>query len=250
MGFTVAVAGKGGTGKTTLCGLIIHLLVKKSLTPILAVDADPNSNLNMLLGMDVSDTIADIREEFAAKNPGPGISKTEIFNMRIQDILSEGKGVDLLTMGRPEGPGCYCAVNNILRMYLDRLSSSYRYIVIDNEAGMEHLSRRTTRGVERLFITSNSSRVSLKSAKRIENIARGISLKIEKIFIIFNQIFDPRLVEKHVKEERIENFAGIIPRDERLQEISEDGRSLAHLPEDSVALKVVEKICAELGVFQ
>lgn len=250
MGFTIAVAGKGGTGKTTLCGLVIHLLVKKNLTPILAVDADPNSNLNMLLGMDVSETIADIREEFATKNPGSGISKTEIFDMRIQDILREGKGVDLLAMGRPEGSGCYCAVNNLLRMYLDRLSSHYRYIVIDNEAGMEHLSRRTTSGVERLLITSDPSLVSLRSAKRIEAIAKGISLRIEQIFIIFNRIFDPKLIEKYITEEHIENFAGIIPRDDSLQMISEEGKSLSCLPEDSLALRAAEKICVELGILQ
>ncbi len=249
MGFTVAVAGKGGTGKTTLCALIIQLLVKKKLTPILAVDADPNTNLNMLLGMDVSDTIADIREEFATGNPGAGISKTEIFDMKIQDILSEGKGVDLLAMGRPEGPGCYCAANNILRMYLDRLSSRYRYVVIDNEAGMEHLSRRTTSGVERLLIIVDSSKVSLRSAKRIEAIAKGISPRIEQIFIIGNRIFDPKIVEKYIADEHIDNFAGIIPGDERLREISENGSSLADLPEDSAALKAVEKICVELGVL-
>ena len=146
MAYTVAVAGKGGTGKTTLAGFLIDYLVEKNLTPVLAVDADPNANLNEVLGEDVEITLGDIREDVSIKNrdgnlPG-GMSKTDYINYKLQQAIIEGKGFDLLVMGRPEGAGCYCFANGILREATDRLADSYRFLVIDNEAGLEHLSRQ------------------------------------------------------------------------------------------------------------
>ncbi|HID11122.1 MAG TPA: carbon monoxide dehydrogenase, partial [Candidatus Latescibacteria bacterium] len=140
----VAVSGKGGTGKTTIAALLVRKLMRMD-GPVLAVDADPNSNLGEQLGMEVGETIGDIREEVLEEELPPGMTKDRYLELRIQETLTEGEGVDLLTMGRPEGPGCYCYVNHLLRGFLDRLSKNYRHIVVDNEAGMEHLSRRTTR---------------------------------------------------------------------------------------------------------
>ena len=183
MAFTIAVAGKGGSGKTTLATLTILQLIRQNKGPVLAVDADPNSNLNVGLGMKFEETIADLREEVLTKEIPSGMSKTEFFDYRLHECLVEGNKVDLLVMGRPEGSGCYCAVNNLLRQYLSRISKQYKYVVMDNEAGMEHLSRRTTDGVDVLLITSDPTIVSIRSAARIQEIALQIKLKIKDIYL-------------------------------------------------------------------
>ncbi|MCX7661102.1 MAG: AAA family ATPase, partial [Candidatus Omnitrophica bacterium] len=139
----IAVSGKGGTGKTTISALIIRTLIEDKKIPILAVDADPNSNLYLSLGAKFNRTIADLREEVRDNTPS-GFSKTDYFNLKLQEAISENNGFDLLVMGRPEGQGCYCSVNNLLREYLTRLSKNYPFVVIDCEAGLEHLSRRTS----------------------------------------------------------------------------------------------------------
>src|SRR3990172_12957951 len=160
MGFTIAVAGKGGTGKTSLCGLTIRYLTEKKRGAVLAVDADANSNLNEVLGVKVHATVGALREtslaavKSTAPRPG-GMSMEQLFDYQIQQAIIEAKGFDLLVMGRPEGSGCHCAANNIIRKYTDLLSDKYPYVVIDNEAGMEHLSRRTTHKVNLILIVSD-----------------------------------------------------------------------------------------------
>ncbi|MHB9090935.1 MAG: ATP-binding protein, partial [Chloroflexota bacterium] len=159
MTITIAVAGKGGTGKTTLAALLIRYLRENQVGSVLAIDADPSSNLNQALGMSVEHSVGDIREEMlekVGKNAmEPGMAKADYLEYRIQESLVEGSGVDLLAMGRPEGPGCYCAANNMLRVSVDRLAKNYDFVVIDNEAGLEHLSRRTTRDVDVLLVVSD-----------------------------------------------------------------------------------------------
>ncbi len=155
MGFTIAVAGKGGTGKTSLCGLTIRYLTEKKRGAILAVDADANANLNDVLGVKVHATVGKLREtsleaiKSTAPRPG-GMSMEQLFDYQIQQALIEAKGFDLLVMGRPEGSGCYCAANNIIRKYMDKLADTYPFTVMDNEAGLEHLSRRTTQDTDLL----------------------------------------------------------------------------------------------------
>jgi len=151
---TIAITGKGGTGKTTFASLLVKHLSTKSAT-VLAVDADPNSNLDARLGMHVEQTIGDLREDLLKEHFPAGVAKSELIEYQIRLALVEGDTFDLIAMGRPEGPGCYCYINNVLRDVLDRLSVNYDYVVIDNEAGMEHLSRRTTRDVDVLFIMSD-----------------------------------------------------------------------------------------------
>ena len=168
---TIAIAGKGGTGKTTFSALLAHWL--SGFGTVLAVDADPASNLHMALGMPLEDTVGDIRENMLQDVKrgtfGPGMSKQDYLEWKINEALVEGQRIDLVAMGRPEGPGCYCAANNMLRTCLDQLQTSYDYVVIDNEAGMEHLSRQTTRDVDVLFLISDASLRGVSTAVRMQD---------------------------------------------------------------------------------
>ncbi len=190
MGFTVAVSGKGGTGKSTIAALIVSELVSSKAGSVLAVDADPNFNLGLLLGQEVEETVADIREHLmeSTLEAPTGMSKERTIEYGIQRAVQECEGFDLLTMGRPEGPGCYCYVNHILRKYLDILSSDYSYVVIDNEAGMEHLSRRTTNRVDLLLMVTQPQPASLAAVERILDITSSLPVVIKRCGIVLNQI--------------------------------------------------------------
>jgi len=225
MAYTIAVAGKGGVGKTTVCAMLIqHLLTLDR--PVLAVDADPNSNLDVLLGFKVKETISDIRE--AAKSlSSPSMSKSDFFNMKLEEIIIEGDGVDLLVMGRPEGPGCYCAVNNMLREYLLRLIKNYKFVVIDNEAGMEHLSRRTASEIDKLLLVSDSTIVGLQSAINAFQAAKKSGLKFKGTSLVVNRSKSPLDKEKlGLIDDSGLNIAGYIPYKEDLEKNSEKGSML------------------------
>ena len=225
MAYTIAVAGKGGVGKTTVCAMLIqHLLTLDR--PVLAVDADPNSNLDVLLGFKVKETISDIRE--AAKSlSSPSMSKSDFFNMKLEEIIIEGNGVDLLVMGRPEGPGCYCAVNNMLREYLLRLIKNYKFVVIDNEAGMEHLSRRTASEIDKLLLVSDSTIVGLQSAINAFQTAKKSGLKFKNTSLVVNRSKSPLDKEKlGLIDDSGLNIAGYIPYKEDLEKNSEKGSML------------------------
>ncbi|MDP2981183.1 MAG: AAA family ATPase, partial [Candidatus Omnitrophota bacterium] len=185
MAYIIAVTGKGGVGKTTISAMLVYHLLKID-KPILAVDADPNSNLNVALGLKYEETIADIREEVKKQTP-ESFSKSEFFGMRLEEAMVEGNGFDLLVMGRPEGPGCYCAVNNILREYLAKISKKYKFVVIDNEAGMEHLSRRTAADVDLLLLVSDPTMVGINSAINAFNTAKNAGIKIKDITLVINK---------------------------------------------------------------
>ena len=185
MAFIIAVAGKGGVGKTTISAMLVRYLMKID-KPVLAVDADPNSNLNVALGMKYEETIADVREEVKKQTPD-SFSKSEFFGLKLEETLVEADGFDLLVMGRPEGPGCYCAVNNILRDYLAKISKKYKFVVIDNEAGMEHLSRRTAADIDLLLLVSDPTMVGINSAINAFNTAKSAGVKIKDIELIINK---------------------------------------------------------------
>ena len=225
MVYIIAVAGKGGVGKTTISAMLVQYLLKID-KPVLAVDADPNSNLNAALGMEYEETIADIREEVKKQTPG-NFSKSEFFGLRLEEALSEGNGFDLLVMGRPEGPGCYCAVNNILRDYLLRISKKYKFVVIDNEAGMEHLSRRTAADVDLLLLVSDPTMVGLNSAINAFNTAKNAGVKIKDIELVINK---SKGVLEADKLELIEKaglkIGGYIGFQEEIQKNSEKGYSI------------------------
>ncbi len=188
----MAVAGKGGVGKTTFAALAIRHLHESTGEVVLAVDADPNANLGLKLGTEPGRTVGSIREELTAKGEEPpkGVSRQEQLEYQIRLALTESEGFDLLTMGRQEGPGCYCFVNNMLRTFVDALSVQRTYVVIDNEAGLEHLSRRTTRSSDVLFVVCDRSKTSLESAKRISTLTDEMKLSVKRKVLVFNMV-DP-----------------------------------------------------------
>jgi len=242
MGYTIALAGKGGTGKTTLAALIVRIIKEKKLGSILAVDADPNSNLAQGLGLEVKETIGSILDEIstgADKIPS-GMSKDRFIEYRIQTAIVEGEGFDLLAMGRPEGPGCYCYVNNVLRNIVGKLIDDYDYVVIDNEAGLEHLSRRTTRSADALVVVSDATRVGLVSAKRMNELTKELDIKIKKRLLVINQ-FNQDLDKEVIKDSKLE-YIGNIPTDNHIAKISLNGNSLLKLDEDTASLKALRRI--------
>ncbi len=185
MAYIIAVAGKGGVGKTTISSMLVRHLLKID-KPVLAVDADPNSNLNAALGLNYEETIADVREEVKKQTP-ESFSKSEFFGLKLEEAIIEGDGFDLLVMGRPEGPGCYCAVNNILREYLAKISKKYKFVVIDNEAGMEHLSRRTAADIDLLLLISDPTMVGVNSLIKAFDTAKSAGMKIKDVKLIINK---------------------------------------------------------------
>jgi len=245
LSFTIAVSGKGGTGKTTFVGMIIRYLIDKGKKPILAVDADSNSNLNEVLGVTVGATIGEARE-LMKKDVPTGMTKDIWFEYKIQEALVEKKGFDLIAMGRPEGPGCYCAANTLARKCLDLLTGNYRYIVIDNEAGMEHFSRLTTRDVDLLFILSDSSRRSILTASRIRDLIHELDLRITREVLVINRLqdeLDTELMEE-VKRQNL-TLAGVIPDDDQVNRYDREGKPTFDLPADSKAIQAAKRIFDE-----
>ncbi len=246
--FMVAVAGKGGTGKTTVAGLVIRELVRRELGRILAIDADPNSNLNELLGCEVNGTIGQLEAKFNQKKNDipPGMSKKRWMELKLQQLIIEDKGKDLLVMGRGEGPKCYCAVNNILRSYLDSLRKNYDFVVLDNEAGMEHLSRRTTSGIDVLLTVCDPNPVALKAAERIDELIEELEVEISRNYLVLNEVPEnlPEKTRERINELGIE-VLGRIPKDEKLRQLSWESRPLEELEDDSPAAEVVSRMVEE-----
>lgn len=241
----IGLAGKGGTGKTTVASLIVDWLVKEKKTPVLAIDADPNSTLAQSLGLEQTKGIVQIVDEFSGgrQNIPAGQSKQDFFEYKIHELVNEAEDFDLLSMGRPEGPGCYCYVNSLLKGLVEKLTKSYSYTVMDNEAGMEHLSRRTARSIDTLFIISDSSQMGVKSAKRIYDLAREMGVNIGHTYLVINRARGSgEGIRDEIKKTGIE-LAGIVPEDNELYELSVKGRPVTELSEDSPAKKAINGIC-------
>jgi len=236
MGHVIALAGKGGTGKTTIAALITRFLKEKSEGHVLAIDADPNSNLADSLGLKPQETIGSILDNISShpESVPSGMSKDRFIEYEIQTAVQEGKGFDVLTMGRPEGPGCYCYVNNVLRNIMDKLIRNYDFIVIDNEAGLEHLSRRTTRQADTLIIVSDPTKVGLIAAQRINALSKDLKLKIGGRYLLVNKC--PGNGSTEYKTGGLDTL-GCIPSDPGIEEISLKGCSLLGLKNSSPALK-------------
>jgi len=250
---TIAVAGKGGTGKTTISAWIVDHLVKSGKGSVLAIDADPSTNLNIALGVPLEDTVGDVREETATAAGGgratAGLSKWDYLDLRIHEALVEEKGFDLLAMGRPEGPGCYCAANNILRTSVDRLSGNYDYVVIDNEAGLEHLSRRTTRDVDLLLIVSDPTIRGIIAAGRVREVVDELKTDVGASYLIVNRAPGDTLPEplrKAVEEQRL-TLAGLIPADPEVVELEARGEPIVTLRGDASSREALTAILASLN---
>ncbi|MGW8324398.1 MAG: ATP-binding protein [Desulfobacterales bacterium] len=247
MPFSIALAGKGGTGKTTVAGMLIKYLVKMDKTPILAVDADSNANLNEVCGLEITDTLGNAREEMKKGIVPSGMTKDIFMNMKLQQAVVEDEGFDLVVMGQPEGPGCYCAANTLLTGFLEKLTGNYPYIVMDNEAGMEHISRLTTSNVDVLLIVSDTSRRGLQAAIRINDLAKNLNIGVSKSYLIINQVKEAlsdtvlNMVEKNGLE-----IAGTIPEDNDVYEYDLNGRPTIEIPEDNQAVKAAFEIFAKI----
>ena len=249
MAYSVALAGKGGTGKTTMAGLLIKFLLKKNKTPILAVDADCNANLNEVLGLELGSTLGGAREDMKKGDVPSGMTKDIFMEMKLEEAVIEADGYDLVVMGQPEGAGCYCAANTLLTNYLERLSGNYPYIVMDNEAGMEHISRLTTKDVDILLIVSDSSRRGLQAAVRIDELARCLNIGIGKSYLVINQAREkpPEPVMNKLKDANLE-LIGTVPADDLIYDFDFNGRPTIEMPEDSISVKaafdIFDKIVA------
>ena len=248
MAEVIALAGKGGTGKTTVAGLVVRSLRRGGRTPILAVDADPNVCLDAALGLRPARTISDVlHASHGLRGVPETMPKSTYLEFELEACLAEGRGIDLIEMGRPEGPACYCSANHLLRNYMDRLMGAYRTVVVDNEAGMEHLSRRTTRDVDLLLIVSDASQVGIRSAQRIRELIGELALPVRRIALVVNQATTlPAAVETAIAADGLE-LAGLVPDDPVIPEFELAGRPLLDLPDDSRAAGAMERILAALS---
>lgn len=239
MAFTIALAGKGGTGKTTVAGMLVKYMLQRGKTPVLAVDADCNANLNEVLGVAVPDTLGNAREDMKKGKVPNGMTKDVFISMRMAEAIVERDGFDLIVMGQPEGAGCYCAANSLLTNFLERLTDNYPFIVMDNEAGMEHISRLTTKNVDVLLIVSDTSRRGLQAALRIDKLARELNIGVAKSYLVLNQAkaAPSQAVMDIIAAAAGPELLGTIPEDETIYEYDLNGRPTIEMPEDSPSVR-------------
>jgi CO dehydrogenase maturation factor len=240
--YSVALGGKGGTGKTTIAGLLVRYMIRHGMKPVLAIDADSNSNLNDVLGVGLEETLSDARESMKTEVP-TGMTKDIFMEMKMEQSLVEGEGFDLIAMGRPEGPGCYCAANNLLSSLIDRLMGNYPFLVVDNEAGMEHFSRLTQKDVDLLLLVSDPSRRGLAAACRIAELVRTLPMQVNETVLVVNQAAGalppwPEDVLKLFEEERI----ALLPSDPLLARYDLEGKATVTLPDDTPIVQASEKL--------
>jgi len=238
MTYSIALAGKGGTGKTTVAGMLIKYLVNKEKTPIIAVDADSNANLNEVLGLEVTETVGNAREEMKKGIVPGGITKDVFMSMKLEQAVVEASDYDLIVMGQPEGQGCYCAANTLLTGFIERLTDNYPYLVMDNEAGMEHISRLTTKNVDILLIVSDTSRRGIQAAVRINDLAKNLSIGVGKTYLIVNQVKEELsgTVLEMLDKADLE-LAGTIPEDKTIYEYDLNGQPTIEISDDNRAIK-------------
>lgn len=256
MAHVIAVAGKGGVGKTTLCGLLIQHLCESGKKPVLAVDADANSNLNEVLGVEAGPTLGQIREEMEragmdVNTPIPtGMPKPDYLKMRLNDALTEEDDFDLLIMGRSQGQGCYCYVNSLVQTQIQRLQNNYPYIVVDNEAGMEHISRGILPKMDTMILVSDCSRRGVEAAGRIADLVRECNMNPQTMGLIVNRAPEGKLnagTEEEIKNQGL-TLLGVVPHSDEVYEYDCDGRPTVSLPADSPVKKALQDIIAKLGL--
>jgi CO dehydrogenase maturation factor len=246
---SIAVAGKGGTGKTTIAALIITKLCAAGESPVLAVDADPDANLGTLLGVEPRQSIGDLREEVreAMSSFPAGMSKASYVEAGLHQLIEEAPGFDLITMGRGEGSGCYCYLNSLIKKFSDDLAPSYSWLVMDNEAGLEHISRRTSVDIDALIVVVNDNPISLNSARKVQEITDNLKGRIRSRYVITNMVKEERkpAVIKRLSELALEYIADI-PYDSKLEDWIYEGKPLSSL-EDSPVLDSIEHILSKIG---
>lgn len=249
MSYTIAVAGKGGVGKSTIASILVQTIAEKIDDIILAVDADPNANLGEKLGVPVEKTIGDLREDLLneAEDIPAGTSKQEYVRYQLRLAMAEGEMFDLLTMGRPEGPGCYCYINNILRTYLDNMMEEYPYVIIDNEAGMEHLSRRTTKEMGLLVVVTDATKVGVETAMRIAELSEEMELKVARQVLLVNRAPEDLhpVVKDIISESGFEN-AIQVPFDKQVEELTIAGEPLTVLDRTSAARRTIKSLVQDI----
>jgi len=238
MTMSIAFSGKGGTGKTTLAGFLIKYLIKQNKTPMLAVDADSNYNLNEVLGIDVETTLGEVREQMKHGDVPSGMTKDRFMATKLEEAVEETDNLDLVVMGQPEGQGCYCAANTLLSDFLGKLSTNYDYIVMDNEAGMEHISRLTTSNIDCLLIVADPSRRGLQAAQRINELSQSLNIGVKSIYLILNNVKqEPSEQLLNIIRDSGLELLGYIYEDETIQEYDLEGKPTFDLPEDNPAVQ-------------
>lgn len=240
--FTIAVSGKGGTGKTTISSLLIRSFIDAGETPVLAVDADPNANLNEALGVSVHESLGSMREEAFTRNIPPGMNRHDYVRYRFRRALVEAQGFDLVAMGRPEGTGCYCFANDLLTECMAELERDYRFMVIDTEAGMEHISRGTIGKPDLLLIVSDPGARGLRTVARIRDIATSLGLEADHIHVVFNR-YKTGTAPVDIGSEKP---LAVIPEDPDVEQADLDAMPVSQVPEDSPAFRAVRELAQKI----
>jgi len=249
----VSVSGKGGSGKTTVAALMLKHLIESGNRTILVIDADPATNLPDVLGVKTGKTVGTVEDELRSKleksEIPPTVTKKEVLEGQIHSILVETQGFDLLAMGRSEGEGCYCSVNYLLTSIIDSISKNYDLTIMDMEAGLEHVSRRTDRDVDIMLIVTDPSRMGLQTASRIRELASEVHIGFKKMYLIGNQF--PPEAEGELRARAAEiglELAGVIPRDDKVSAFNVAGKPLLDLPADSSAFAAIREITERIGL--
>ena len=245
----IAVAGKGGTGKTTIAASIVRYLCEKNMAPVLAIDADPDANLGAMLGIKPEKSIGDLREDILRdiKNLPAGMTKPQYVEAGLHQIIEEAEGFDLITMGRGEGPGCYCSLNNFIRKFSEDLAPSYSWVVMDNEAGLEHISRRTTSNIDFLLMVVSENPLSFKTVEQVDTLIDTLKNAVYKKYIVTNMVRDKNkeAVQKMASALPMD-YLGDIPRDQAIEDAVFKGESLMKL-EKSMAIEYIFSLMDKIG---
>ncbi len=245
----IAVSGKGGTGKTTIAALIIRYLLRKNLKPVLAVDADPNANLGDALGVRAENTVGKVLDNFLKdkESLAMGVVKESLIDYKLSEILVEEKGFDLLSMGQGEGPGCYCYPNTIVRNYIEKLASNYKYVVIDNEAGMEHISRRTNGNLDVLFLVSDPSMKGIRTCKKLEDLVNTLGLNVKKLYLIVNRVVNgiPPQISEELGKLKL-SLLEVIPEDKNIMDYELKGIPMLDLEDNSLSVTKINEAMVKI----
>jgi len=253
MSYLIAVSGKGGVGKTTLAGLLVNRLIARGCAPVLAVDADPNMCLDDVLGVQVAKTIGAVREEareIAGKGIATGVSKQELLEYKIAESLVEAKDFDLIAMGRSEGAGCYCYANNVLKNAIGQMSEAYPYLVLDNEAGLENLSRRIVRKVDLMIMLADPSSRGLKTVIRLHEMTEEMHIEYKQLAVVVNRLRSAKMPDKieEVKKTTGADFVIGLPDCDELAELAENGDSIAGISPENKIVAIVDDLLDKAGL--